>query len=189
LGRNGREVIGDFEPIVDTDKSGGGEVVRGTIEKAVAFEAEKVFGLIVDEEVGAEDGFVAAEDVVRGRDEGKVALEPAVFGAQGVGDGHGLRGDENFETRRKFFEDWLRVRHEGQILEEVFGVEESAELGLAIERGNFPEAFAREVFERDGVVEGLVVAAQVLGEGVGHDFVHVDADTLHGCLQRIVVSD
>ena len=37
------------------DEAGGGEVVRGGVEQAPAFKAEQVSGLVVDEEVGAQD--------------------------------------------------------------------------------------------------------------------------------------
>ena len=84
------EVFGNLLPVVDADEAGDGEVVRCGVEQALAFKVQQVAGLVVDEEVGAEDGLVAAEDVVSGRDEGEVALQPAVLGSEGVGDGHGL---------------------------------------------------------------------------------------------------
>ena len=68
----------------------------------------------------------------------------------------------------------------GQIFEEIFGVEKGAELRLAVVRRDLPQAFAGQVLRRDVLVEGLVVAAEVLGERVGHDLVHIDTDALHG---------
>ena len=106
-----------------------------------------------------------------------MALQPAVFGTEGVGDGHGLGGDIDFEAVGEGAEDLLRAGHEGEIFEEIFGVKEGAELLAALGGGELPKALAGEIGWSDGFVEGLVVAAQVLGEGVGHDFVHVDADT------------
>jgi len=48
--------------------------VRRGVKQPLAFEANEIPGLVVDQEVGAQDALVAAEDVVRGRDEGKMAL-------------------------------------------------------------------------------------------------------------------
>jgi len=45
--------------------------VGGRVEQALALKAEYVFGQVVDEIVGAEDGLVAAKDVVRGGMKGK----------------------------------------------------------------------------------------------------------------------
>src|SRR5271166_1163170 len=132
------EELGYFEPVVHADEAGGHEVVRCGIEQALPLEALQVSGLIVDEEVGAKDRLVAAEDVVRGRDEGKVALQPAVFGAERVGHGHGLRGDVNFKTRGKVFEHRLRLRHERKVFEEIFSIEKGAKLRLPVERRDFP---------------------------------------------------
>jgi hypothetical protein len=78
----------------------------------------------------------------------------------------------------------LRVRHEGKVFKEVFSVKEGAELRLAIGWRDLPEAFADEIVRSDFFFEGFVVAAQVLGERVGHYFVHVDADALHSGLLR-----
>src|ERR1039457_3217409 len=115
LAGDGGEVLGNLLPVIDADEAGGGEVVGGGVEDALAFKAEEVFGQVVDEVVGAEDGLVAAEDVMRGRDEGKVALEPAVLGAEGVGDGHGLGGYEDFGAGGEVFEHVLSAGHEGQV--------------------------------------------------------------------------
>jgi hypothetical protein len=52
-------------------------------------------------------------------------------------------------------------------------------------RRDLPKAFAREILRRDGYVEGLVIAAQVLGERVGHDLIHIDTDALHGGSWRV----
>jgi hypothetical protein len=179
-GREVGEVRGYFFPVVDAEEAGGGEVVGGGVEEALALEAEEVFGQVVDEIVGAQDRLVAAEDVVGGRDEGEVALQPAVLGAEGVGDGHGLGGDEDLKACGEALEHLLSAGHEGQVLEEVLGVKEGAELLLAINGGDLPEALAGQVAGSDVFVEGLVVAADVLGEGVRHDLVHVDTDALQG---------
>ena len=78
----GGEVLGDFFPVIDANETGRGQVVRSTVKEALAFKAEQILGQVVDQVVGAEDGLVAAKDVVGGRDEGKMTLEPAVLGAQ-----------------------------------------------------------------------------------------------------------
>jgi hypothetical protein len=181
-GRLGGEVFGYFLPVVDAEEAGGSQVVRGGVKEALAFKAKKVLGQIVDEIVGAEDGFAAAEDVVAWRDEREVALEPAVLGAKGVGDGHGLRGDEDFKAGGELLEHLLRAGHEGQVLEEVLGVEEGAKLLLAVEGCDLPEAFAGQVARSDLFVECLVVTAEVLGEGIRHHLIHVDTDARHGLL-------
>ena len=46
-------------------------------------------------------------------------------------------------------------------------------------RRDLPQALAGQVFRRDVFVEGLVVAADVLGERVRHDLVHIHTDALH----------
>jgi len=76
----------------------------------------------------------------------------------------------------------LRAGHEGQILEEVFGIEECSKLLLAILRRDLPEALAGQVFSGNVFVECLIVAAKVLGEGVRHDLIHVHTDALQGLL-------
>ena len=132
------KVIGNFAPVVHPNKTGCCEIVRRSIEQSLAFEASEIPGLVVDEIVGAEDGLVTAEDVVRGRDEGKMSLQPSVFGAEGVGHGHGLRGDEDFKAGGEVFEHLLRVGNQSQVLEEVFSVEEGAKLLLAVEGRDLP---------------------------------------------------
>src|ERR1035437_1371464 len=139
---NGGEVACHFLPVVDASEPGGGEVVGGGVEQALAFKAEQVAGQIVDEVVGAQNALVAAEDVVRGRDEGEMALQPAVLGAQGVGHGHGLGGDEDFEAAAEVFEHLLGVGYQGKVFKEVFGVEKGAELLLAVERRDLPKSLA-----------------------------------------------
>jgi hypothetical protein len=79
---DGGEVLGNLLPVINTRKSGCGQVVRCGVKQAPAFKVEQIAGLVVDEEVGAENGFVAAEDVMCGRDEGEVALQPALLGAE-----------------------------------------------------------------------------------------------------------
>jgi len=153
--------------------------MRGGVEDALAFEALEIARQVVDEVVRAKNGFVAAEDVMRGRDEGEVALEPAVFGAERVGDGHGLGGDEDFELLRKLLQDVLCVGHQRKIFKEVFGIEEGAKLLLAVERSNLPQRFAGQVLRAHGFVECLVVAAEMFGKSVGHDLIHVDTDATH----------
>lgn len=112
-------------------------------------------------------------------DEGAVALEPAALGTERVGEGHGLASDEDFEALGEVAEDVLRGGHERQVFKEVLGIEEGAELLPAVEGRDFPEGFSDEMVRNERFVEGLVVAAQVLGERVRHDFIQVDTDALH----------
>jgi hypothetical protein len=176
---DGGEEFGDLLPVVDAGVAGNGEVVGCGVEQALAVKELEVAGLIVDEEIGEEDGLVSAEDVVGGRDEGEVALQPTILGAERVGDNHGLRGYEDFEAGGEVFQDALRVGHEGEVFKEVFSVKEGAELELAVGGRDLPEPLANEVLGSDFFLEGFVVAAEMLCEGVGHYFVHVDADALH----------
>ena len=143
------------------------------IEQALAFESLQVARQVVDQVIGAEDALVAAKNVVGRRDEGKVALQPAVLGAERVGDGHGLGGDEDVEAGGKVLQNLLRIGHQGQIFEEVLGIEEGSDLLLAILRRNLPKAFAGKVVGGQRLVKFFVVAAQVLVERVRHHFVHV----------------
>jgi len=51
---------------------------------------------------------------------------------------------------------------------------------MAVGRDDVPEPLAGEVFLGDGVVVVAVVAEEMLCDGVGHDFIHVDANSLLG---------
>ena len=186
--RDGGEIFGDLLPILNSDETGIGEIVRRGEEEALAFEAKEIARKIVDEVVGAEDGLVAAEDVMGGRDEGEVALEPSILGTERVGHDHGLGGDEDFKTGGEILKGFLRAGDEGKILEEIFGIEEGAKLLLAIVRSELPDSLAGKVLDSDGFVEGLVVTAEVLGERVCHDFIHIDADALHEGSGQITVN-
>src|ERR1039458_7422524 len=106
--------------------------MRCGVEQSLAFEASEIPRLVVDEVVGAENSLVAAEDVMRGRDEGKVTLQPSVLGAEGIGHGHGLRCDKDLKTRGKILEHRLCIGNHVQHFEKVFGVEKGAELRLAV---------------------------------------------------------
>ena len=128
LGTHALEKLRHLEPVVHAYESGGKQIMRRGVEQALAFEAQQVARLVVDEKVGAEDRLVAAKDVMRGRDEGKVALQPAVFRAERIGHGHGLRGDEDFKARGQFLQHRLRAGHQGQVFEKIFGIEKSAQL-------------------------------------------------------------
>ena len=78
-------------------------------------------GVVVDEEVGAENGLVPAEDEVGGRDEGEVFEEPLVFGGEAGRDFHGGGGDEDVVAGLEPGEDALGVGHDGEDAEEVVG--------------------------------------------------------------------
>jgi hypothetical protein len=54
---------------------------------------------------------------------------------------------------------------------------------------DLPEALAAEVFLGEREVELAVVADEVFGYGVGHDFVHVDADALAGGGHGTIIGD
>jgi hypothetical protein len=55
------KILGDLFPIIDADEAVGGQTAGGGIEQALTLKAEEVFGQVVDEVDGAEDGFVAAK--------------------------------------------------------------------------------------------------------------------------------
>src|ERR1700691_1600694 len=99
------EISGDILPVVDADEASCGKVLRRGVEKALAFKTKQIFGLVLDEVVCAEHLFIATEDVMRWRNERKMALQPTVFGTQGVGNDHGLRGDKDLKALREIFED------------------------------------------------------------------------------------
>jgi len=174
-----REVLRHLPPVLYADEAGCRLIVRGGVEDSLAFEADQVAGHVVNEVVGAEDAFVAAENIVRGRNERKMALQPAVFWAERVGDGHGLGGDEDFEAGAEVSEDLLRVGHDGQVFKKIFGIEKGAQLDLALLRCDLPKAFAGKIVRGNFFFERLVVTAKVLGQRIGHYLIHVYADALH----------
>src|SRR5665213_3959596 len=88
------EELFDFEPVADAGVGGEVDVVGGVVEDAGAGEGFELAGVVVDEVIGEEDGFVAAEDDVGVGEEREVALEPGVLGVEGGGNLHGGRGDE-----------------------------------------------------------------------------------------------
>ena len=57
---------------------------------------------------------------------------------------------------------------------------------LAILRRDLPQAFAGQVVDGNVFFEGLVITAQMLGQGIGHYFVHVDADALQFLLRDLL---
>ena len=83
---------------MDAAEIGDGGVVGRVVEDSGTGEAAERAWVVVDEVVGAEDAFVAAEDDVGGGDGGEVAGEPAVLGVEGGGDLHGGGGDEDLEA-------------------------------------------------------------------------------------------
>ena len=167
----------DFEPVVDAGVAGDGDVVGGVVEDSGAGEGGELAGVVVDKVVGAKDGLVAAEDDVGVGEGGEVALEPAEFGIEGAGDFHGGGGDEDFVAALELGEDAGGVGHDVEVLKEVRGAEVVVE-DLVVGLGDdLPEALAAEVFLGEIALEFLVVAGEMLGDGVGHDFVHVNADT------------
>src|SRR5579864_631839 len=136
------EIGGYVGPVVDASEADGGDVVRRGVEEAAAFKALEVAGQVVDEILGAENGLVAAEDVVGGRDEQEVALQPAILGAERVGYGHGLGGDENVEAFGQVLQDLLRTGHQWEVFEKVLGIEEGAHLLLTVGGRHLPQALA-----------------------------------------------
>jgi hypothetical protein len=152
-------------------------VGRG-VEDAFALKGAELAGVVVDEEVGAEDALVAAEDDVCGVDEGEVALEPVELGGEGGGDLHGGGGDEDLILRLEALDDAGGVGHDVEDGEEVFGVEVACERVVVLGGDALPEVMAVEVSFGEGGAEGLVVAEEMLGDGVGHHLIHVDANSL-----------
>src|SRR3954467_15109108 len=98
------------------------------VEQAGPLEEAQVPWQVVNQVVRAQNALIPAEHVVRRRNEREVALQPAVFGAERIGNGHGLGGDEDLEAKLKVFKYLLGTGHQRQILEKVFGIEEFAEL-------------------------------------------------------------
>src|SRR5690348_10313002 len=136
------EVCGDLLPVVEARKTRGAEIVRSGIEQALAFEPRQVAGQVVDQIVGAENGLAAAKHIMLRRNEGKVALQPAVLGSQRVGDNHGLRGDKDFKARREILQHLLRAGNQRQVFKKIFGIEKGAKLLLAVGRSEFPNSLA-----------------------------------------------
>ena len=106
---------------MDAGVAGDVGVVGGVVEDAGAGEDFELAGVVVYEVVGAEDGFVAAEDDVGVGDEGEVALEPGVLGVERGGDLHGSGGDEDLVVALEFGEDAGSFGHDVEVGEEVFG--------------------------------------------------------------------
>jgi hypothetical protein len=174
------------QPVVYAAVAGDVDVGRTGIDDAfadrgavlVVLKQGQLAGVVVDEVVGAEDAFVAAEDDVRGGDEGEVFGEPVVFGGEAGGDFHGGGGDKDFVAGLEALEDALGVRHDGEDAEEVVVAEVVVDDGEAFGGNGLPEAAAVEVVEGEACGEVAVVAVEVLSECVGYHFVHVYTDGL-----------
>jgi hypothetical protein len=167
-------------PVVYAAVVGYVDVGGGGVEDAFAVEDFELADVVIDEVVGAEDGFVAAEDDVGGGDEGEVLGQPLEFGGEAGGDFHGGGGDEDVVAGLEAVEDAGGIGHDGKVAEEVLVAEVGVERGVAGGRNDLPEAAAAEVGEGEGlgevVGEVAVVAEKVFAEGVGDNFVHVDGD-------------
>jgi hypothetical protein len=170
----------DLLPVEDAGVVGEGDVVGRVVEDAGAGEGFQLAGVVVDEEVGAQDGLVSTEDDVGVGDEGEVTGKPVVLGVEGGGDLHCGGGDEDLIALLQGGEDSGRVGHDVEIGEEVFGAEVVVEDSMVSLGDDLPEALAVEVGLGEGGVVVAVVAEEMFGDGVGHDFVHVDADALAG---------
>jgi len=168
----------DFEPVADAGVAGYGDIVGRVVENAGAGEAFELARVVVDEVVGAEDGLVAAEDDVGVGDGGEVALQPAELGIEGAGDFHGGGGDEDFVMALERFEDARGIGHDVEVFKEVFGAKKFVEDLVMRSRDDLPEALAAEIVLGERYVEFAVVAEEMFGDCIGHDLVHVDADTL-----------
>src|SRR5208283_4228478 len=202
----------DFEPVVDAAEAGDGGVVGCVVEDSPAdgsgrfalgstlfvprmlppiaiLEAAELAGVVVDEVVGAEDGLVAAEDDVGGWDGGEVALQPAVLGVEGGGDLHSGTGDEDFEVLLEAAEDALRVGHDIEDVEEVVGAEILLEAGMAVDGDDVPDPLAAQIGLGDVALVVAVVAGEVLGDGVGDDLIHVDADAFENSVHGSIICD
>ena len=91
--------IFDLQPVVDAAKLILDVEVGGRSEEdALATEAPELAWVVVDQEVGGENTFVAAEDNIRGWDKGEVALQPGELGGKGGGDLHGGGADKELEV-------------------------------------------------------------------------------------------
>ncbi len=185
----------DVEPIVDAPVAGdvdvGGRGVEdalpsvGAVDRRFALKEAELAGVVVDEEVGAEDGLVATEDDARGGNEGEVLGKPLVLGGEAGGYFHGGGGDKDVVAGLEAGKDALGVGHDTQNPEEVLGEHVAFEVPDAGWGNGVPEPAAVEIFAgegRGGVVgvEVAVVAEEVLAEGVRDDFVHVYGDDLAG---------
>ncbi len=179
----------DFQPVADAGVAGDGFVVGGVVQNAGAGEEFELTWVVVDEKVGAEDGFVAAEDDVGVGDEREVALEPAVLGVERAGDFHGGGGDEDLVVALHLGEDARCVGHDVKVFEEVFGAEIVVEDGVMALGDDLPEALATEVFLGEVAVVVAVIAEEMFGDGVGHDLVHVDADAFAGGVHSSIIGD
>jgi len=159
------------------------DVGWGGVEDALTLEQAELAGVVVDEEVGAEDGLVPAEDDVGGGDEGEVFGEPFVLGSEAGGDFHGGGGDEDVVAGLEAGKDALGVGHDREDAEEVFGEHVAFEVADAGWGDGVPEPATMKIGAgegRGGVVgvKVTVVTEEVFAEGVGYNFIHVYGDGL-----------
>ncbi len=131
--------------------------------------------------VAAQDALVAAEDDVRGRNEGEVLLQPVELGIEAGGHFHRGCRDVDLVVLLQPLENALGMRHHAQDGEEILGHHVVGESLLAFGRNDVPEPLAVQVGARDALGEIAVVAQQVLAERVGDDLVHVHADDAAAC--------
>ena len=105
--------------------------------------------------------------------------QPAELLVERGGDLHRGGGDEDVVVHLQAAHDALRLRHDRQALEEVFGAKIAFQRLVAIGGDDVPQPLALEVGHGDLFIVVAVVAKEVFGECVCHHLIHIDADTLH----------
>lgn len=138
--------------------------------------AAQLARVVVDEEVAAKDALVAAKDDVRCGDEWEVFVQPFEFGIEAGRDFHCGGCDEDLIARLQPGDHALRVGHDAENGEEVFGEHVIEERLLAVLGDDVPEPLAMKIGGCDAFAKVAVVAEKVLAQGVSDDLIHVDAD-------------
>src|SRR5581483_8000141 len=79
--------------------------------------------------------------------------------------------------------DALAVLDDRQILEEILGAEIAFEALVAVNGDDVPEPLAFEIGLGNPLAMIAVIARDVLGQGIGQHFIHVDGDASHRVAQ------
>src|ERR1700744_2086744 len=99
-------------PVIDAPAAADLQVVWSGEQNSFAAKATEVQWLIVDQIVGIQNSFIAAEDEMCWRQKRKMAAQPAELGSERVGKLHSRRSDKNLILLGQRFHHALAIGHD-----------------------------------------------------------------------------